>query len=42
MKKILNSMGDGAHQSVQFFRQTAWFLGNKRALSKFNFGFSID
>ena len=27
----------GARQSFQFFRQRTWFLGNKRALSKFKY-----
>ena len=31
-------MAVGVHQSFQFFRQIAWFLGNKRALSKFRYG----
>ena len=34
-QKILNSMVVGAHQSFQFSREITWFLGNKRALSKF-------
>ena len=25
----------GAHQSFEYLRQIAWFLGNNRALSKF-------
>ena len=32
-----NSTVVGAHQSSQFFRQITWFLGNTRALSKFNY-----
>ena len=27
----------GARQSFKFFRQIAWFLGNKRALCKFKY-----
>ena len=34
-QKILNSVVVEAHQNFHFFRQTAWFLGNNRALSKF-------
>ena len=34
-QKMLNSMVVGACQTFQFFGQTAWFLGNNRALSKF-------
>ena len=26
-----------ARQSFQFFREVTWFLGNKRALSKFKY-----
>ena len=36
-QKILNSTVVGAHQSSQFFRQTTWFLGNTRVLSKFKY-----
>ena len=34
----LTLMAVGACQSFHFFRQTTWFLGNNRALSKFLFG----
>ena len=27
----------GARRSFQFFREMTWFLGNKRALSKFKY-----
>ena len=36
-QNILNFMIIGACQSFKFFRQKAWFLGNKRALSKFRY-----
>ena len=36
-KILLNSTLVGARQSFQFFRQTTWFLGNKRALPKFKY-----
>ena len=36
-QKILNCTLVGARQSFQFFRQTTWFLKNKRALPKFKF-----
>ena len=35
-QNILNSVIVGVSQSFYFFRQIAWFLGNNRALSKFN------
>ena len=44
-QKILNSMVVGGHQSFQFFRQIAWFLGKNRAFSKFRyqiFGYLIS
>ena len=34
-KSFNNSMGVGAPQSFQFFRQITWFLENNGALSKF-------
>ena len=36
-EKILNFVVVGARQSFQFFSQIAWFLGNNRALSKFQY-----
>ena len=36
-QKILNFVAVGAHQSFQFFRQTACFLGNNTALSKLRY-----
>ena len=36
-QRILYSTIVGARQSSKFFRQIAWFLGNKRALSKFKY-----
>ena len=35
-QKILNSVVAGARKRFQFFRQIVWFLGNNRALPKFN------
>ena len=36
-QKLVKSMVDGVCQSFQFFRQITWFIGNKRALSKFKY-----
>ena len=35
--KILNFTAVGVRQGFQFFRQIIWFLGNARALSKFQY-----
>ena len=40
-QKNLNSMVVTACQSFQFFKQTNWFLGINRALSKFKSEFCI-
>ena len=36
-QKLVKSMVDDVRQSFQFFRQITWFIGNKRALSKFKY-----
>ena len=36
-QKQLNSIVDGARRKFQFFREVAWFLGNRKALAKLKY-----
>ena len=40
-KYLINSMVVGARQSCQFFTQSNWFLGNKRAFLNSGIGFAL-